>query len=497
MLVKKLITQIEAVAAQDPARPAIYDGDKVVSYAELLNSIRRMTEALRRHNLGEGDHVGLLDGNSVLAFSTIHATALLGATYVPLSPEDPAERLRALITDAGLKVMVCPAGAKNAIGEIFGSKAAGVHPDFIFADESPADVTNGGLSLSGIKGDDSLYMLFTSGSTGKPKGVRITHDCADNFCDWACKYLNVRNDDIFLAHTKLTFDLSVLHLFVPFLAGAAVRLVKSPIEHMNPGPLFTRDVSIALIVPRVTTLMSEGRQFRPGAFPGLRHLLFCGEKLLASHVNPWLDSAPSVQVHNIYGPTEATVACTYYSLPKGQKAADPIPIGTPMPNMQMLIDGGEEGELIIAGRQVTPLGYWKMKSDRFFSDSKHGPCFRSGDLVRRNSSGELLWLSRLDDQVKIKGHRVEPGEIEAVLSQAAGVTDVVCVFDANSEALTAVFRAADDSKKSDFEETFRRLCSERLPAYMHPAKYLLVQKIPKTPNGKIDRKALTHQISQK
>jgi amino acid adenylation domain-containing protein len=476
--------------------PAIIEGDRVLSYREFADSINAVCTRLLALNIPAGSRVGLFLGNSINGYLAVYAAALCGFTYTPLPVDDPPNRLRQMIEDSDLSLILCDETHSSTLNEILKDWSASV----LKIDEtSPAGRSLNVTQLrSRVSAEFPLYMLFTSGSTGAPKGVFIPRKGVENFLRWAKDYLNVTEKDQFLGHSRLTFDLSVFNLFVPLMAGAAVRLVKSGVEQMYPGELLKKGVTIALMVPRVTGLMLQAGQLSQNEYPKLRHLLFCGEKLMASQANAWMNTHPHLTVHNIYGPTETTVTCTYHRMEPGLPVLDPVPVGKVIPGMRLdflgagesLISGAAEGDLIISGVGVSPEDYHLRKTDKFFVHPQLGRCFRTGDLVKRDADGTYFWLCRLDDQIKIRGFRVELGEIEMTLSRESSVRDLACVFDPTSETLTAFVSLNVSAKEMEARKSLESCALKNLPPYMRPSQYIFLQNLPRNANGKVERSQL-------
>jgi amino acid adenylation domain-containing protein len=454
-----------------------------LSYGELHRRIYQLSAQLGE--LDAGSRVGVFIENSMDAYVAIYAILHRGCTYVPLSVDDPASRVEVILRDADFSLIVTSAAHARSLKTI-----AGIPRVHVLTSEG------GAVAIEPVGSREApLYLLYTSGSSGAPKGVAIAADCVDNFVSWAGNYFAISANDRFLAHTRLTFDLSVFNLFLPFLHGASVHIAKTAGEQIFPGSIFAKDITVALLVPRVTSTMAAAGQLQESLYPKLRHVLFCGENLLAAQAKLWMGVSRSIQVHNLYGPTEATVACSFHSLEKFADDA-PLSIGRAIPGNELnvadesgrLLDGACEGELIISGKQVAPRGYWRDSQGGFFTHPVLGHAFKTGDRVRRDASGLLYWLSRLDDQVKIKGHRVELGDIESHLAGQSGVCEIVCFYDEAEGEVIAALSVLPSADGQAVVRALKKRSDEKLPAHMRPEKFVVLPSLPKNANGKIDRK---------
>src|SRR5581483_10967856 len=348
--------------------------------------------------------------------------------------------------------------------------------------------------------DHLAYVMYTSGSTGRPKGVCIAHRNTIALIHWALGQYTLEDVRGMVAGTSICFDLSIFELFVPWSCGGTVYLVENGL-HLPEEDARER-ITLLNMVPSVMAELA-----RTTAIPtSVRVITFCGETLPRPLVER-LYRLPGVQrIYNLYGPTEDTTYSTW-SLLEREEQGDNVPIGYPLDNSQVYLldhDGrqvphGSIGEIYLGGAGVT-RGYWnrpETTAERFLPDpfsQRYGArLYRTGDLARYRADGQLEFLGRIDQQVKIRGHRIELGEIESVLRQHADVQDGVVLARkplADSSSLILVAYVVPARRQEQLESELQTFLQQRLPEYMLPTFFVFLEMLPKTSNGKIDRKAL-------
>jgi D-alanine--poly(phosphoribitol) ligase subunit 1 len=475
---------------------AIHVDDRSYSYGEFAGLCAAVAALLDRHGVQRGDRVGILAENSVYTYASLLGILSVGACYVPLSPHNPMERNHAIITDAGIGLLLhtehedetrALAGTGTPCRALSNRVTASTHA-FTAVDQAP---------------DDPCYLLFTSGTTGKPKGVPIYHRNLSAFLRMMLesgRYEFSRHDR-FLQMFQLTFDLSVFSFLVPLSVGASLY----PIPRRDMGylevadVLATHEITVALMVPSVINFLKP--YFGEMQLPHVRYSLFCGEALYHDILRDWAACVPHAKIENLYGPTEATVFCLRYEWRRGEPphphGKGIVPIGTPMEGMDAFIEhhgaGEAEGELCLRGDQVT-RGYWNnaaRTTEAFGTTGRGDRFYRTGDLCKVDASGDFLYLGRIDNQVKIDGHRVELEEIEFHARAVCGDKQVVAAVRRSDVGSLAIllFIESETGAPDGMREYLRR----RLPDYMMPREIITVSPFPLNSNGKIDRKALLHR----
>ena len=472
-------------AARAPEAPAVHAPDGGLTYAQLDALANRVAHALRELGVGHGDRVALWQPKGAAAVAAMQGTLRLGAAYVPVDPMSPPARARLIVDDCAVAAAVVERDEGLAIAGPELEPAIG----FDELERLPAEPPPGTRRSA----DDLAYILYTSGSTGRPKGVCISHRNALAFVEWAVAELAVDDRDRLSNHAPLHFDLSVFDLYGAFQAGACVSLVPSSSAYM-PRQLveFVRDerITIWYSVPSALILMMEHGGLLDVELPQLRAVLFAGEPFPIKHLRTLRRRFARARMLNLYGPTETNV-CTFHEV--GEVPDDrrqPVPIGRACSGDRVRAlreDGteaeiGERGELVVEGATVM-LGYWGAPRSA-------GEPYRTGDLVTRISHDEYQYVGRKDDMVKLRGHRVELGEIEAGLLAHPAVKEAAAVVDGEGidSRLVGFVVPADGARPSLVE--LKRHCGALLPRYMIVDRVRLVEALPRTSTGKLDRRRL-------
>jgi len=504
-------------AADSPNRPALEVGDTTLTYGALARSASAIAATLLEHAHENGPPLtGVLAHRSPTAFAAILGVLARGHGYVPLNPGFPPARNRAMLEQAGCEALIVDAGAASSLRSLLEGldrELVLIFPDRGIAgrarDWAPHHVVEvselGGEAPEAalIEPSDPAYLLFTSGSTGIPKGVAVSHANVRAFLDEVAERYDFTEDDRFSQTFNLTFDLSVFDMFAAWESGACV-CCPSDKDLLNPAGFIRRSgLTVWFSVPSIALFMKQLRSLKASSFPTLRWSLFCGEALPVEAARSWLEAAPGSTLENLYGPTEATIACTVYRWDPvrsdGESELGLVPIGHPLGAMSTLVVGddlrearlGEAGELLLSGPQVVE-GYWNddETTSRAFV-SIDGRCYyRTGDRVRRpTADGPLRYLGRLDNQIKVLGHRVELGEVEAAIRDETGVEAVVAVGwpQAPSGASGIAAFVADERVDS---AALTAALARRIPGYMVPREVRLLPELPVNANGKWDRAAL-------
>lgn len=493
-----------------PDAVALEVGEETYTYAGLSERVAAVATRILAANGGRPPkRVALLALRSLTAFTGYLAALRLGAAVVPLNPGHPAHRNELVCGAVELDVLVVD---ENGAAQVPVIEAA-VGTVLSLSDDDVRAAVAGELPELSSRPDDHAYVLFTSGSTGRPKGVPITHANAAAYVAHNIARFGI-GPDCRVSHTfDLTFDPSVFDMFVTW-GGGATLVCPHRMELLYPVDyLADKRVTHWFSVPSVVSVSANLGNLPAGRPTVLRQSVFIGEQLTYRQAAAWHAVAPEARIANVYGPTELTVACTEYRLPAEPEqwpgtSNDTVPIGPVYDFLDHLIldeDGrpAAEGELCVRGVQRfsgyvdpadNPGRFVRADGDRHvpYDGTRPEPEFyyRTGDRVRWEN-GELVHLSRLDHQLKIRGYRVESGEIEAAIARHEGVTQAVIVTIPGEEApeLVAFYTGVRVPDRQ-----FVRWLRERLPIYMVPRKLNHLAELPLNPNGKVDRPALREQV---
>lgn len=539
-------------AQSAPERPALVVDDRTYTYAELAGAAGRVATWLRGHGAAAGSdggeahrpRVGVLANRSFETYAGILGAAWAGATWVPLNPKQPAARIDTVIERAGVASLIVdgrgmprwrelkapvanvlvPAAPDSDAGAGNASCAA------LSASPSSSAVTTwdalpnvpDGLPPAALAADDVAYLIFTSGTTGVPKGVLVTAGGLAHYVAGIRALFHVGPGDRVSQFFETTFDPSIHEWSMCFDGGAALHVIPDG-KMMNPaGFIRQREITVFTCVPSLILMLQRMKQLEPGAFGSIRVSIFGGEGLPVASLKLWQPAAPNAVIENHYGPTEATIACLGYryrdragETPDGETRDGETPgrgtlaIGHPFPGMHAgVVDGtmnflgrGQVGELAVSGPQLA-TGYLgdDAQTARRFPVLDHPQLGRSrwyltGDSAICDEQGRFHCLGRIDNQVKVMGHRVELEEVEAHLRAVMRTQSVAAVAwpltNGNAAGLVA-FAAGAPVPPAEAREALRG----RVPAYMVPARVVPLDALPLSTNGKVDRHALRAILEQ-
>jgi amino acid adenylation domain-containing protein len=481
---------IERRASETPAATAVICGEETLSYGDVSERSNRLASRLRALGVDAGSLVAIcLERSPDLIVASL-AVWKAGGAYIPLDPDFPPGRLHFMLADSGATVLITE--------EHLLKRLPRVTAHTICTDRERNLLQSGPSAMppSLPDADRLAYVIYTSGSTGQPKGVEVTHRSLANLLASMQREPGMGTNERLLAVTTFSFDIAALELYLPLISGGQVVIAENSVT--RDGPALARLIDAEKITVMQATPVTWRLLLQSGwrGSPGLKAL--CGGEALSRELARQLITT-GCELWNLYGPTETTIWSTLDRV----RHADRLSIGHPVANTQIhvLDERGEPlppgvpGELYIGGAGLA-RGYLRrqeLTAERFIESPRHGGArlYRTGDLARRLSDGRLEWLGRLDAQVKLRGFRIEPGEIEAVLEQQESVDNAVVAVRrdaAQEERLVAYLTAKGPAEPRSSD--LRRALQKHLPDYMIPAEFVVLAEFPLTANRKVDREAL-------
>lgn len=517
---------VDRAAERTPDQEAVRFGGQSLSYATLAEQSRRLARLLVREGVQRGDRVGMYLDKSLLTPVAMYGIMQAGAAYVPLDPAAPIARLSYIIRDCGIHHLVTEPTKSPSVHQLCKvddelTCLIGLPPQeglpvrtisWSEVEREPSDPLS-----SGTIEQDLAYVLYTSGSTGEPKGVMHTHRSALSWAEVSAHTFGLRPADRVSNHAPVHFDLSTLDFFATAVAGATTVIIPD-LYTKFPASLATlieqERLTILYVVPFALVQLLLHGAIEQRDHSALRWVLFGGEPIPPKHLKRLMALWPHARFSNIYGPTETNGVTYYFVPPLGEHDDQPIPIGRPFENVDALVvdasdrpvDVGQSGELLI--RSPTMMrGYWGRPdlSDRALSrrpvqDGFMDVYHRTGDLVRQQSDGLFHFLGRMDRQIKTRGYRVELDEVEAALAAYPDV-DAAAVYAVSEHDGSQRIEAAVTLKRISARPNARALepvnpallrthLTSHLPSYALPEKIIVLDELPQTSTGKIDRRRL-------
>ena len=513
----------------NPDNEAISCQGQSFSYTDFGSRAGQVARLLRQLGVATNQFVALFMHRSFETLVGQLGIMQAGGAYLPIAVDYPADRIAYILEDSGAKVLLTQSAHLGTLANIAsdvahilvmdeGADMADIPASLRNRIILPADIYRDRpeWSLAAGSPDDLAYMIYTSGSTGKPKGAMISHRNIVNFLTWVKEGLGITAAERFAFVTSYAFDMTMTSNWTPFLAGASLHvLAEEETKDVNTLLRFISEKGITFlnVTPSHFSLLASAREFLAGAdipLPETMRIMLGGETISTQDLNLWLKHYPAHRFINEYGPTEATVASTFFRIPvnaNNQVDLPVIPIGQPVFNTQIYVLNrfrehcmpGVPGELYIGGMGVSQ-GYHnrpEKNAEAFVPDSFNaaepkGRLYRTGDLVRMLDTGDLEFLGREDHQINLRGYRIEAGEIESALREHEAVTEAVVAArkdTAGSLTLVAFYTGSVIASPA-----LREHLAQRVPEYMIPAHFEHLDAMPCTPSGKLDRNQLPEVV---
>lgn len=508
---------ISRQAQQRPEALAVVMHEQSLTYGQLEESSNRLARLLQASGCRRGDRVCFAIPKSPIAIIAIAGILKADCIHVPIDTSSPAPRVSKIIRSSDPRYILGVESSASLLEELFAQAGFRDSVSVGWMEASPYEHRNFNPTFrwadinrysaepleSSQQSDDPAHILFTSGSTGEPKGVVITHANVIHFVEWAVRYFGINESDRISCHPPLHFDLSVFDIFGAFATGAQLHLVPPKLA-LLPNKLaeFIRNAELTqwFSVPSVLNYMAKFDVVKANDFPALRRLLWCGEVFPTPALMYWMNRLPEVTFTNLYGPTETTIASSYYTVKACPiDGAQPIPIGTACDGEELLVlnndlhsaPAGEVGNLYIRGVGLSP-GYWRnpVATDAAFIPYGEGDrIYRTGDLARMEGDGLVYFVGRADTQIKSRGYRIELGEIEVALHDLPELKECAVVALPTDGFETSLICCAYVGRdKSVTPPSIRGQLNRVLPPYMVPSHWMVLEQLPNNGNGKIDRR---------
>jgi amino acid adenylation domain-containing protein len=488
-----------------PEHPAVVIDGNVLTYRMLEVRSRQFSAWMTDLGVSPGDRIAVCLPKSLESVIAIYGTLMTGAAYVPVDTRTPVLRLIRLLANAACRVVLT---TESVAGQLYSQwPVSEVQPKILGFRHPDLEVWTAGIpaaerfaNCDDSAADAAAAILYTSGSTGQSKGVVLTHRNIMCFVEWSQEYFGLRASDQVASIAPFHFDLSTFDLFATHAAGATVILMNEQTV-MFPAAvsrnLESEQVSICYAVPTTWIQLLQRGQLSPDSLRQLRHVIFAGEVFPVAPLRRLMNVASRATFTNLYGPVETNV-CTFHTLSEvpGPDETE-IPIGRACRHATVLVldqqgvpvQAGEIGEVCVKGPGVTP-GYWKMPEQTEACRVDGDPVtYRTGDLATIDVDGCMWFRGRVDHQVKIRGHRIDPGEIESTLASHSGVLQtVVVVVRTSTDAWFVAF--VQPGKTFTTVADLQQYAAARLPFYARPREIIVLDAFPLTSSGKIDRMGL-------
>ncbi|HEX5601119.1 MAG TPA: amino acid adenylation domain-containing protein, partial [Pyrinomonadaceae bacterium] len=491
--------RFEEQARQTPDAIAVVSREGKLTYEEVNERANRVAHWLIAQGIGPESVVGILLDRCPALVVSVLAVLKAGAAYLPLDPQQPGDRLSFMLEDAGAPVLLTKAELLDSLPVYWGQTLC-------LDQESETEAFSVKNPVVTVTGENLAYVIYTSGSTGQPKGVMISHQAVSNYVSWAQAAYGFQAGQGAPVHSSVGFDLTVTSIYTPLVSGGWVKLLGEgdgslgAVNELREALASKSAYGLVKLTPAHLEVLRRSlngddvRQASPCFVVG-------GEQLRSETAQWWRQRAPQIRIYNEYGPTEATVGCCVQEFSQDENnGKDTVAIGRPIANTRLYVldsegepvGAGMTGELYIGGLGVARgyLGRADLTADRFVPDAFSGIAgerlYRSGDLARYRANGVLECLGRIDQQVKLRGYRVELGEIETALRALAEVRDsIVLVQETDAGDKRLIAYVTRDQQKQLTTNDLRNYLRDKLPEYMVPNQFAVLDEFPLTANGKV------------
>lgn len=498
---KNVIEYLQKTVSRYPNKAAVVDETGMLTFAELWDKTQRISSALLAFKL-KNQPIGVYMPKGRMMVAAFAGVNMSSNFYVPLDVKMPEARVNSILSVLDAQIIVTDREHYGALTVFCGDRK------IVVIESALEDVEVRESDLSRQIDTDPVYAIFTSGSTGTPKGVVVSHRGVIDYIDWAVTTFGITSESVIGNQAPFYFDNSTLDIYLMYATGATLNVIPETcfafpaklIDYLNDNKItFVFWVPFVLVnVANLNILATKKPEY-------LKDVFFAGEVMPNKHLNYWRKHLPQCRYVNLYGPTEITVDCTYYEVKREFDDAEPLPIGVPCRNSDVLIlvdrqrkaEVGEQGELCVRGSSLA-LGYYNdaEKTELSFIQNplqSHYPekIYCTGDIVYENELGEIMYVGRVDAQIKHNGYRIELGEIENAVLGTKMVDNCCVVYDFNRKRIVLFYQAAQDINLAEF----RKSLAAKIPRYMLPTEYRREQTLKQNNSGKIDRAYYKAQVN--
>lgn len=503
---KSVIEYLEQMVRKCPNKVAVHDEVEEITFAQLWKNASRLAIAIQKH-VDMRQPIGVYIPKGCKMVTSFAAINMAADFYVPLDTKSPAARVESILNTLEAQVVITDATHKGALSEFF-DKTILVIEDIIAETQEPKTDDQVLRYETNQIDTDPVYSIFTSGSTGTPKGVVVSHRGVIDYIDWAIGRFGFTSDMVIGNQAPFYFDNSTLDIYLMYATGATLCIIPEDrfifpaklVDYMN-----EQKISFVFWVPFVLINVANMDIFSSKKPEYIKDVFFAGEVMPNKHLNYWRKHLPECRYANLYGPTEITVDCTYYEVDREFTDDEPLPIGVPCRNSDVLIlvdrqrlaKQGEQGELCVRGSSLA-LGYYnnpEKTATAFIQNplQNHYPetIYCTGDIVYENERGEIMYVGRVDSQIKHNGYRIELGEIETAILATDMVKNCCVIYDFKNKKIVLYYQSNEELNLG----AFRRSVSVHIPRYMLPTEYHREEMLRQNSSGKIDRAYYNKQVN--
>lgn len=497
---KNVLEYLEHSAEKYPDKIGFSDEEESVTFYQMMENAKRIASSLK--GAGRNRPVAIMMDRNVRCIEAMMAIAYAGCFYTVVDIHSPDDRISNVLERLDLQVVMTDKENAAKAMRLSGSSMI-VYEDAVLNEIDESFIENVRARMIDT---DPLYVLFTSGSSGMPKGAVLSHRSVISYIEWVCSEFGFSENTSFGAQTPLYFSMSVTDLYSTMKCGGTYNIIPKslfsfPVNLV--GFLNERKVNTIYWVPSALSIICNWDTFEYVKPNNLEKIMFAGEPMPVKQLNYWRRHLPDCEYANLFGPTETTDICTFYRVEREFEDDGSLPIGRACDNCDVIVitgDGkeavpGEEGELAVRGSFLAD-GYYNDpdKTAKAFVQNPLNSAYpervyMTGDMVKINELGELIYIARKDFQVKRMGYRIELGEIESAAYAAKGVKSAVAVYDKEKDVLTVAYEGSKSAS-----DDIRKALKSKVPSYMMPDNIARVKNMPRNANGKIDRRALMEII---